>query len=104
MKPLRIRPWALSLGSFFSITYVLCILWGLLVPTSLATMSQLLGVLLPGFQWLTLGSFLLGLVESFLYGVYAAALFVPLHNLFVRLDERHVPAAAPRAREVLHHP
>ena len=104
MKPLRIKPLALSLGSFASITYVLCVLWGLAVPTGLATMSKFLGVLLPGFEWLSLGSFLLGVVESFLYGVYAAAVFVPLYNLFSRLNEREAPTATVQAGEVLHHP
>jgi len=104
MKLLRIKPLALSLGSFFSFTYVLCVVWGLLVPTSLATMSKFLGVLLPGFEWLTFGSFLLGLVESFLYGVYAGAVFAPLYTLFVRLDEREATAPTPQPREALRHP
>ena len=38
--------------------------------------------LLPGFHWLTWGSFFLGLIESFLYGIYAALIFVPLYNFF----------------------
>lgn len=38
--------------------------------------------LLPGFKWLTWGSFFLGLVESFLYGIYTALIFVPLYNFF----------------------
>ena len=104
MKPLRTTPLALSLGSFFSITYVLCIVWGLLVPNSLATMSKFLSVLLPGFEWLSFGSFLLGLVESFLYGVYAAVVFAPLYNFFSRLaaGEARTPVSQPR--EVPHHP
>lgn len=38
--------------------------------------------LLPGFAWLTWPSFLLGLVETFLYGVYFGLVFAPLYNFF----------------------
>lgn len=37
---------------------------------------------LPGFTWLSPGTFLLGLVESFAYGWYVALVFVPLFNFF----------------------
>jgi hypothetical protein len=39
--------------------------------------------LLPGFTWLTWPSFLLGLVETFLYGIYVGLVFAPLYNFFV---------------------
>jgi hypothetical protein len=35
-------------------------------------------------HWLGLGSFVLGLVESFLYGVYAGLVYVPIHNFILR--------------------
>ena len=38
--------------------------------------------LLPGFEWLTLKGFLIGLVESYAYGWYIALVWVPLHNFF----------------------
>lgn len=38
--------------------------------------------LLPGFEWISWRSFLLGLIESFLYGIYVALVFVPLYNFF----------------------
>jgi hypothetical protein len=37
---------------------------------------------LPGFFWLTPGSFVLGYVETSLYGLYAGGLFAFLYNLF----------------------
>lgn len=40
--------------------------------------------LLPGFEFGTLTGFLIGLVESYLYGWYIALLFVPLFNFFNR--------------------
>jgi len=64
----------LSLGSFTAISYVLCAGYGLVAPSGLHP-SWLLESILPGFKWLTLGSFLLGLVETAIYGAYAGALF-----------------------------
>ena len=82
MKPLSIRTVAYATGWFVAITYVLCVLWDLMVPS--AAMNQVWGPLLPGFRWLTLQGFFIGLVETFLYGVYTALVFVPLFNLFNR--------------------
>lgn len=39
--------------------------------------------LLPGFVWLTLSSFLLGLAESFIWGVLLGVIFVPIYNYLV---------------------
>lgn len=80
-------PWkvvALALGTFLAISYVLCIVYGLLVPPE-RHMHPVWAPLLPGFEWLSWGSFFLGLVEAFFYGVYIAALYCPLHNGFARL-------------------
>lgn len=77
----KVVSWAL--GSFGAITFVLCVLYGLVVPESLH-MKSILEQLLPAFQWLTGWGFLLGLVESFLYGAYTGMVFVPLYNSFSR--------------------
>ena len=47
-------------------------------------MVQLLEIALPGFRWLSVGSFFLGLVESFLYGAYTGLVFVPIYNFVLR--------------------
>jgi hypothetical protein len=39
--------------------------------------------LLPGFEWLSWQSFLLGLAESYGYGWYFALIWVPFYNLAV---------------------
>lgn len=74
------KPVGLALGSFLALSFVLCVIWDLLIPGQ--AMYQSWMQLLPGFIWLTWGSFFLGLVESFLYGIYVGVVFVPLYNFF----------------------
>jgi hypothetical protein len=80
MKLLYWKTVGVSLGLFLAISYVLCVVYDLIFPGH--TMYQAWIRLLPGFRWLTWWSFILGLVESFLYGVYFALVFVPLYNFF----------------------
>ncbi len=72
----------MSLGSFLALTYVLCVLFDLWFPAQ--AMNPVWAPLLPGFTWLTLPSFLLGLAESFAYGWYAALVIGPIYNFFAR--------------------
>jgi len=76
---IKIVSW--SLGIFLSISYILCVFYGLVVPQRLHGMSAFLEAVLPAFKWLSIGGFLLGLIESFLYGVYIGVVFVPIYNL-----------------------
>ncbi len=69
-----------SLGIFLAFSYVLCVLYGLVVPQRLHGMSAFLEAVLPAFKWLTFAGFILGLVESFLYGVYVGIVFAPIYN------------------------
>lgn len=79
MANLDWRVAALAGGSFLSISYMLCIGGDLVLGHDMfrAWMN-----FFPGFIWLTWPSFLLGLLQAFLYGVYAALVFVPLYNFF----------------------
>lgn len=77
MLNIKIVTW--SLGIFTAITFVLCVIYGLIVPESLHA-PQLLEAALPAFKWLTFWGFCLGLIESFLWGVYAGLVFVPIYN------------------------
>ena len=77
---LNVRVVSWSLGIFMAITFILCILYGLIVPQRLHGMSDFLEAVLPAFRWLTFGGFLLGIVESFLYGAYIGIVFVPIYN------------------------
>ena len=77
----------ISLGSFFAITFVLCVMFDLIVPSM--AMREAWMPLLPGFTWKSIPSFVLGLVESFAYGLYAAIVFGSIFNLVVtRFQER----------------
>ena len=84
--PLRAAPrvpviaLGMSLGLFFSVTFVLCVGFDFLFPGQAMYESWL--QLLPGFTWLSWPSFLLGLAESFAYGWYVALVFGPLYNFF----------------------
>jgi len=70
--------WALSL--FLALTFIICVLFDLIFPGY--AMYESWSGLLPGFVWLTPVGFVIGLVESFLYGWYAALLFGGLFNAF----------------------
>jgi hypothetical protein len=72
-----------SLASFTAISFALCVGYGLLAPPAFHP-SWLLEAVLPGFKWLGFGSFLLGLVESTLYGAGAGILYSALYNYFAR--------------------
>ena len=81
MLNIKIVSW--SLGIFFAVSFVLCVVYGMIVPQSLH-MYQVLEAVLPAFRWLTVWGFFLGLAESFLYGVYVGLVFVPIYNFLIR--------------------
>ncbi len=74
--------WALGHATslFLAITFAACVAFDLLFPQQ--AMYQSWQKLLPGFQWISWKSFLLGLVESYGYGWYFALIWVPLYNVF----------------------
>lgn len=80
---LNIKVWTWSLGIFTAVSFLLCVIWGLVTPEALH-MHRFLEAVLPAFTWLTWGGFLLGLIESFLWGVYIGLAFVPIHNFLFR--------------------
>jgi hypothetical protein len=80
LRRLRIVPLGMSVGLFFVISYVLCVALGLIWRGGGLHEPWLR--FLPGFTWISPGSFVLGLAESFAYGWYIALVFVPLFNFF----------------------
>ncbi|MCW5641477.1 MAG: hypothetical protein KIT63_05220 [Rhodoferax sp.] len=81
MLHMKVVSWALGITTLIS--YLVCVAYGLATPASLH-MTGFLEQVLPGFKWLTWSGFLIGLVESFLYGVYAGMVYVPVYNFFKR--------------------
>ena len=89
---LNVKVWALALGSFLAVSFVLCVLGGLIAP-DLPITHRTLEAVLPGFVWISPGAFILGLVEMFLFGVYAGIVFVGLHNFFARRSNERSAAS-----------
>ena len=79
-------PLGLALSLFLVISYLLCLLLGLVWPDGGLHRPWL--QFLPGFTWLTWPSFLLGLAESYAYGWYVALVFAPLFNAFAARRRR----------------
>ena len=73
----------LSLSLFFVISYLICIAGYLLLP-GFPVQHSALSIFLPGFELLSWRRFCLGMAESFIWGWYIAAVFVPLYNFFGR--------------------
>jgi len=80
---LNVRVWTMSLACWMATTFTLCVLGGVIAP-GLPIPHRTLELLLPGFTWISPRTFVLGLAESFLHGVYVGLVFVPIHNLFWR--------------------
>lgn len=81
MLNIKIVTW--SLGTFTAVSFIVCVIYGLVTPESIH-MHTFLESVLPAFKWLNFGGFVLGLVESFLYGVYAGLVYVPIYNFFYK--------------------
>jgi len=71
----------MSLSTFLAISYVLCIVGYLIFP-GLPVNHAALAIFLPGFELLSWSTFLLGLVETFVWGWYIALVFAPIYNFF----------------------
>ena len=76
-----------SVASFTGITFVLCIGYGLIAPAAFHA-PWLLEAFLPGFRWLTAASFVLGVIETTLYGAWGGLLYTALYNYFARRADR----------------
>lgn len=69
-----------------AVTFVVCVGFDLLFPEH--AMYEAWLKLLPGFEWLSWGSFFLGLIESYGYGWYFAVIWVPIYNFFAMRQGR----------------
>ncbi|MGK2924238.1 MAG: DUF5676 family membrane protein [Lysobacterales bacterium] len=64
---------------FLAISFALCVAFDLLFPEH--AMYRAWQDLLPGFEWISWKSFLLGVVEAWGYGWYFALIWVPIYNV-----------------------
>ena len=71
----------ISLSLFLAISYTLCILGYILFP-GLPISHSSLAIFLPGFEFLSRKTFILGLIQSLGWGWYVARIFGPLYNFF----------------------
>ena len=81
-RTIPVLAFGMSLSLFFTLSYVICIIGYLIFP-GLPINHAALAIFLPGFELLTWQTFLLGLIESFVWGWYIALIFGPLFNFFV---------------------
>ncbi|MFV1948819.1 MAG: DUF5676 family membrane protein, partial [Anaerolineales bacterium] len=69
-------------GILVALTFTLDMVFGILFP-NWWVMQNFWEKILPGFTFITWGNFFLGLVESFLSGVYFAVIVVPVYNFIL---------------------
>ena len=72
-------------AGFLAVAYVLCISYDLLFGSH---MYRVWLALLPGFEWLSWGSFALGLLETIAYGLFFGLVFAPMYNFFLTRAEK----------------
>lgn len=77
-QALPINAVGISLSAFSVISFVLCVLGGVLFPGMIV--HRMLELFLPGFQWLSWSSFIVGLIGSVGWAWYIALVFVPIYN------------------------
>lgn len=68
-----------ALGAALGLSFAACVAWDAVFPAW--KMYPFWRSLLPGFRWISVGGFFLGLAESVLLGFWGALVFVPLYNL-----------------------
>ena len=81
MLNIKVVTWSLAIWA--ALMFVSCVVYGLLTPSSLH-MTAFLEQLLPGYKPLSGVGFLIGLIESFLYGAFAGLVYVPVYNFLNR--------------------
>ncbi len=64
-----------------AISFILCVGFDLIFPDY--AMYQSWQALLPGFEWLSWKSFVVGVVETYAYGWFFALIWVPIYNFSV---------------------
>ncbi len=81
MAKLNFKIVATSLAASAAIAYLICVVFRPIFPAWAMYTSDSWAAAFPGFSW-TFPGVLIGLVESALYGLLAAVIFVPVYNFF----------------------
>jgi hypothetical protein len=82
MHQLSVKVMTVATGLFGAVMFVVCVAYGLLVPA--LHNAALLEAVLPWFRWLTPGSVVIGVAETFLYGALAGLVFTSIYNAVSR--------------------
>jgi hypothetical protein len=99
MLTTRTRCWVL--GLLFAEGFVFCVIRDLLTPFS-EPVRRAFEVFLPGFRWATPATFLLGIVESFLWGAYLELMTFPMIKMYV-LKHHHYSLPQSKTQHSHHH-
>ena len=81
MLNIKVVTWSLAIWTAFS--YLFCVVYGLLTPSGVHMSAFLLQVL-PGYELHSWRGFIVGLIQSFLYGADAGLVYVPVYNFLHR--------------------
>jgi hypothetical protein len=76
---LDIKAGSLAAGITFAVFYLLDIGYSLISPPD-EFHIHLMEAFYPGFKWFSFSSFILGLVESIIYGIAIGAVFISVYN------------------------
>lgn len=81
MSKLNFKIVAASLAVSAALVYLICVIFQPIFPDWAMYTSDTWMAAFPGFDW-TFAGILIGLLESALYGLLAALIFVPVYNFF----------------------
>lgn len=71
---------------FLLFTFTVCVVFDLFFPEH--AMFRVWQGLLPGFEFISWKSFIVGIIEVYLYGWYFAVIWVPIYNYFNSRNEK----------------
>ena len=81
MLNIKVVTWTLAL--FTTLSYLFCLVYSVFTPGTIHMLAFLQQVL-PGYEPNSWSGFSLGLIKSFLWGVYIGIVYVPIYNLLFR--------------------
>lgn len=93
----RTRCWVL--GLLLAEAFGFCVVKDLLTPFS-EPVRRAFEIFLPGFRWAIPATYLLGIVESFLWGAYLELLMFPMVKMCAL---RHHHSSLPQSKTRPHH-